>query len=206
MTTEKFFKEVHVHEVRIVLNRHSRHVRRYLEQPFLLHKLLESINPDRSRVLWRLMSGKVLIRSTSPLDWRGLDLRHADFEERTHATFEPRKYDGDVFAINLLAYARKRPVTGPWKPKLPAEYLEWFQKQGDRYGFEVLESTVIRQDPYRVETSSMPIKILPAELMASVRINQADNFRVAFEEGIGRMRAFGCGLLLVRPVAALSIQ
>jgi CRISPR associated protein len=188
-----------MYEVRLHLNRRSRDTRRFLEQPYLFHKLLEAINPERTRVLWRLMNDKLLVRSSLPLEWKQLDVQHSDFGERTHGTFKPEVIDGGVQVVNLLAYARKRPVLGPWKPKTPDEYLEWFRIQGTRYGFDVLESTVIRQEPYYVETRSMPITILPVELIAAIRVNNSPKFQLAFEAGIGRMRAYGCGLLLTRP-------
>lgn len=190
-----------MHEVRIVLDPRSRFVRRCLSAPHLLHKLLEAMNPQRTRILWRLVGHHLLVRSALPLDWRYLDANHPDLGARTHSPFDPSARDGEVYLCNLLAYARTRPMAGPWRPKRGDEYLDWFELQGLRYGFEVMESAVVRQEPYRVETSSMPLTALPVELVAAIRIRHSEKFRAALEEGVGRLRAFGCGLLMLKPIA-----
>ncbi len=192
-----------MHEVKIVLDRRSRFVRRCLDQPHVFHKVLAGMNPEKTRILWRLAKGNLIVRSVRPLDWKDLDARDPSFGQRNHVAFDPNKPEGTAYFCNVFAYARKRPVVGPWQPKSPDEYLEWFELQGNRYGFDVLESAIIRQEPYHVETSSMPLTVLPVELMGAIRITDSEKFRAALEEGIGRLRAFGCGLMLLRPIQGL---
>ena len=186
-------------EVRIRLNLRSSSTRQVVKRPYLVHKRLFGITPPKERVLWRMMNNQIVIRSSKPLDWQQFDDWYPDFGERNHSKIHTTFRVGKQLAFNVLAYARgHQNLEGQWSPKDAEEYRDWIRNQGERLGFKVTEVGALKQEPYFVRMSSMDILLLPTELMGGLQITDVAAFEGALANGVGRMRGYGCGLLLVR--------
>ena len=169
-----------------------------MEHPYLVHRLVGSITPVGSRVLWRLMQNRLIVRSTQPLDWPSLSARHPQFADRNDSIQETQLRSGDTFLTNVIAYTRGRKENQRWQIRPAEDYLEWLDQQGRKRGFTVLEADVVRQFTYHVKMSTATVNLRPVELMAAVQVTDSAQFNYALASGIGRMRAYGCGLLLIR--------
>lgn len=78
----------------------------------------------------------------------------------------------------------------------------WFRDHAPRWGFEVhaasLQVTDVQVDRFSKGTTGMAT-IARATLTGSLRVREREAFVRAVCQGIGRARAFGCGLLQVVP-------
>ena len=172
--------------------------KRLLDYPYRIHYMLEDINPSRQRVLWRLSKERLLLRHKQPLNWMRLDTIHPDLGTRTHSKMQDLQAIGSILTFNILAYIRKRPTAGQWIIQQPAQYLEWLERQAESGGFQVLNVLPTQAPTYFVRTSSMSIHLRPVELMGDLKISDSNKFEQILEYGVGRMRAFGCGLMLLK--------
>ena len=76
------------------------------------------------------------------------------------------------------------------------EQLEWLNKQGIKYGFTVNGCSVIGDSWIAFEK----VRIRAITYDGILTITDADAFRTALTQGIGRGKAYGCGLLTVAKV------
>jgi len=76
------------------------------------------------------------------------------------------------------------------------EQLEWLDRQGTKYGFSITSSSVIG-DSWIVFGN---VRIRSITFDGILHVTDADAFRIALSRGIGRGKAYGCGLLTVAKV------
>ena len=98
--------------------------------------------------------------------------------------------------------ARRDNRSGRIKPVRGREAIaEWFCERGPRWGFDVhapsLLVTDVRAD--RFGKGGGVATIARATLAGSLRVTDREAFVRAVCQGIGRARAFGCGLLQICP-------
>jgi CRISPR-associated protein Cas6/Cse3/CasE subtype I-E len=193
-----------MYEVRIGLNKRNAGVRNVLKYPHVLHKMLEWINPQRQRFLWRLMPEHgLIVRSVEPLEWETFNQRYPNFGEQQHNAFEPTLLAGKQYLFNVLAYARRAALEGQrMMPLQPEDYLEWFNRKGATAGYISLECDAVRQLKYHVKTRSLALNLLPVELMGRLQVEDPELFQRMLSDGLGRMKAYGCGLMLLRSAAS----
>lgn len=89
----------------------------------------------------------------------------------------------------------------------PAQQVEWLRTQQARHGFEVLDARVDRRQDLAFvkgrQDQSQRVTLRTAEFNGLLRVADPDALRSALVTGIGRGRAYGCGLLtLARPASA----
>ncbi len=195
-----------IYEVRLQLNPHSRDARRVMADHYQMHQRLRYISPEENqdlserqgRVLWRYIDQGVIVRSTVPLDWQKFDQRYPDFGSRHHITLKPNFQVGERFFFNCLAYARGTNIDGKDVPKRAETYLDWLHNHAKGNGFSVDEARVVRQEQYPIKMSGGSIKLLPVELLGLLCVKNNMAFQFVFENGLGRMRGYGCGLVLLK--------
>jgi len=84
---------------------------------------------------------------------------------------------------------------------------EWLGRKGDRHGFSVLGEPVIsslttsRFQRRDAETENDTVKIASCVFAGRLEVTDPDKFREALMYGVGRARAYGCGLLTIAPVS-----
>jgi hypothetical protein len=149
-------------------------------------------------VLWRMIGSGLVVRSERPLDWMKFDERLPGFGERRHSTSQVLVPPGRVFLFNVLAYARGKCFDGAWTPKPVEDYLPWFAAKSVQCGFSIHEHNIVRFESQHLEMSSESIDLLPAEISGVLEVIDPNAFRNILKLGIGRMRAYGCGLLLLK--------
>jgi CRISPR system Cascade subunit CasE len=84
----------------------------------------------------------------------------------------------------------------------------WLSDQGGGHGFRLLQDEPLRVDGYdqvRVprENGRKPVQFSVLDLEGRLVVTEPERFVAALSGGLGKARAFGCGLMLVRrlPVA-----
>ncbi len=85
----------------------------------------------------------------------------------------------------------------------------WLTDQGGRHGFH-LEPDVLRADGYLQvrlprENGQKPAQFSVLDLEGRLEVTEPERFTATLSAGLGKAKAFGCGLMLVRrlPAAAL---
>lgn len=87
------------------------------------------------------------------------------------------------------------------------ELKTWLRRQGERYGFSVDPETVqpgpiVQKRLVRNENgrpNGKPMIFHEVEFTGVLRISDLDEFRIGWSKGLGRGKAFGYGLLMIRP-------
>ena len=81
--------------------------------------------------------------------------------------------------------------------------IQWFADRAPRWGFSVdpgaVEVTSKKVVTFRKDNSKVTLS--QADLRGTLEVTDKDIFSESFANGIGRGRAFGCGLLQIIPVS-----
>ena len=82
--------------------------------------------------------------------------------------------------------------------------IRWLQQQGQAKGFTLLTKTV-QADGYRLHKSytkkqKQPVQYSTVDFQGVLMVTDPEQFKSALFSGIGKAKAFGCGLLLVRRI------
>lgn len=82
--------------------------------------------------------------------------------------------------------------------------MQWIQRQAVKHGFEVAEGSVMVSNYQKIAASkpsqSRSIQLRSLDFKGLLTVTDAGKFSSALSSGIGPAKAFGCGLLLVRPI------
>lgn len=111
-------------------------------------------------------------------------------------------YDTYTFEIYMNPVVREN-ASGKIIPlRTHKAVAEWFEAKAPSWGFtvdpqhlQVLSSTVLQ-----FEKKGHQVTLGQAKLSGVLQVTEQERFAHSFEQGIGRGKAFGCGLLQVIPV------
>lgn len=87
--------------------------------------------------------------------------------------------------------------TALWRRIADEEGSAWLAEQGQRNGFEV-EEAWCQEHRRHVVRSKGGLRFRSLDLTGHLLVMDPSKFRECLAEGIGKSRAFGCGLLMVR--------
>ena len=111
---------------------------------------------------------------------------------------------GAVLRFNLLAAPSKKVKTDGQRNSrrdylsMPALRLDWLKRQGDKYGFEVLEvHEPSAEQTICVGRKTGSFKLTAVEFEGVVRIKDSELFWASWENGIGPEKAYGLGMMLL---------
>ena len=81
--------------------------------------------------------------------------------------------------------------------------LDWLAAQGERSGFTLLDTSVdaYRQQQLRRENSRQLIQFSSVDYTGMLTVTDPGLFLQRLSQGYGKSRAFGCGLMLIKPGA-----
>jgi len=80
-----------------------------------------------------------------------------------------------------------------------ADAEEWWRQRAAANGLDVDTVTAARQESARSGDRNRPIKHTVTRFDGTATVTDPDLLRIALEEGIGRAKAYGCGLLSLDP-------
>ncbi|EAU6190699.1 type I-E CRISPR-associated protein Cas6/Cse3/CasE [Salmonella enterica subsp. diarizonae] len=106
---------------------------------------------------------------------------------------------------DLLMEAKRQVKTQPdsrdiWAYQQQAA-LEWLSRQGEQNGFSLREASVdaYRQQQIRREKSRQMIQFSSVDYAGVLVVNNPVLFLQRLVQGYGKSRAFGCGMMLIKP-------
>lgn len=196
----------------LVLNTRQTWVLRELGNAHQFHQRIMQAFPDEAdrdapRQDWQILFRQepdqdvVLVQSTVEPDWsklpEGYLLRHQVKSLSLGAEQFPA---GQVFQFRLRANPSKR---DPKTKKTIGLYhrpdqLAWLERQGDRCGFQLHSADVIPSpNVFGRKAKAAPIRITTALFHGVLVVTAPEAFLASLQQGIGRGKSYGCGLLSV---------
>ncbi len=188
---------------------------RAMVAPNRFHGAIEQADPDRTRKLWRidtlggayylLILSQEKLELTSVAEQFGFD---ADYECKPYDKLLGRIVNGSRWQFRLRAnptvqkYDETKGRGQVMAHITPAHQGEWLQKQSGKYGFSLNDGEwlVTESKWYRFKknrNSEHTVRLLSVTFEGMLTVTDAEMFRKALTDGIGREKAFGMGLLTI---------
>ena len=197
---------------KLELNNRDRTVLNDLGNAHKLHQRIMQAFPDEerenARADWNVLfrqepeSDVVLVSSAVEGNWNRLPSGY--LSQHLSKPFDVEKTPftvGQLLQFRLKANPSKRDnqtrkLIGMFHE---ADQLEWLTRQGDRNGFGIKGVDVI-QTPNIFGSKGAgkaPIRLATVLYQGVLKVTEIDRLVVALQQGIGRGRSYGCGLLSV---------
>lgn len=204
---------------RVPLDIRNRNTLKALRQPTVIHGAVESaFSGVRKRRLWRIdsLNGQLWLLIVSE-DKPDLDKIHKQFgnENIPHETKDydillDKIQDGQQWRFRLTANPtassahKDDEARGKRYAHITTESQQkWLIDKAKKYGFEVAENTfIITESKKRVfyknnSSNSFRITMYSVTYEGILKVTDAEIFRHALTNGIGREKAYGMGMLTV---------
>ncbi|MFS8804884.1 type I-E CRISPR-associated protein Cas6/Cse3/CasE [Synechococcus sp. R55.6] len=202
---------------RLVLNERQLLVQRDLSNSHALHQRIMHGFPDQPtqtpRSDWCILYRQepdgytILVQSAIQPDWSRLPKGYVqrDPEVKTFDLTAEVLAKGKCFRFRLRANPSKRDkkthkIVGFFRF---ADQLEWLCRQGQRHGFEVLAAEGIPSPNIFGIKKEIPgpVRIYTVLFQGILRVTDAEVLVKAVQQGIGRGRSYGCGLLSLSKIS-----
>lgn len=209
---------------RIYLNPRKRGARNLLLNPEAMHAAVRSafppdINETSARVLWRVdTAGDVhtlyVVGPEKPdaghiIEQAGWDTRQpesADYSRLQQSLVRGQTWRFELVANPTKSVAGARGTRGKLVTSLNADQqLDWLASKGESHGFSLLEDArLTRRDSVSFNQTkagvTRRIALNVARFAGTLEVTNAEDLRTTLSQGIGRARAYGCGLMTLAPV------
>ena len=195
------------------LNEQNREVHQDLSNAHKLHQRIMQAFPDeereKARADWNVLfrqepeSDLILVSSAIEGNWNRLPSGYLSqpFASKLFDVEQMPFSVGQLLQFRLKANPSKRDnqtrkLIGMFHE---ADQLEWLSRQGDRNGFEIQGVDVIQTPNIfgRKGEGKAPIRLATVLYQGVLRVKDVDRLVAALQQGIGRGRSYGCGLLSV---------
>ncbi|WP_166354229.1 type I-E CRISPR-associated protein Cas6/Cse3/CasE [Phytoactinopolyspora limicola] len=220
---------------RMPINPARRGARRLMASPQAMHAAVlsgfaDDPNPSVGRVLWRLDTYaqrrvSLFVASPDKPDFTHI-IEQAGWP--TTQTWETRSYEplldslkpGQRWQFRLTANPVHSGRREDWADTKPLGHVTvkqqetWLLDRADRWGFQVRPSLVGDDEPdlavvdrsvRRFDRKGAQVTLAVATFQGQLEVRDADALRHTLTHGVGRAKAYGCGLLtLARPPSSPS--
>lgn len=166
------------------------------------------VSRQEGKVLFRVVrsekSIQVYVQSEAEPHWRRIEENGYRCEKQKDVTALLDAFREEII-LNFSLYAcpaKKTPAEGKNSRRVllqgEEEQIGWLKKQGEKYGFEILEAHKVNDGEKQAgkkDSGTFYVAGVPFE--GVLRITDATRFRKAYADGIGAEKAYGFGLLMV---------
>lgn len=209
-----------MHFSRLTLNPRSRAVRRDTSNPYFMHQTLARVLNGDGLTLWRLEDTILLVQSQERPDWGQLEpgylarTSESKSVDLTRLTAIKRPLRFRLRANPNKAEAQPRDQRSVRKSGTTQsgkrvglyeldDQIAWLTVRAESNGFELMDFTVSNSDrwTFRKDPAGVPITLAVAEFDGHLRIRDPERFQTTLENGLGRGKALGLGLLSVAPAS-----
>ncbi|MBC3186606.1 type I-E CRISPR-associated protein Cas6/Cse3/CasE [Corynebacterium sp. zg-331] len=204
---------------KVLLNPQRRGARTLLLNPQAMHAAVRSAFPpdlseEDARVLWRVdhrghehvlyIVGSEKPDAANIIEQAGWDTRPA--QSADYALLLGKLMRGQQWRFELVANpVKSSPVPGKRgliTPLVGEGQLDWLAQRAPGAGFRLLDAATTGQETLRFRRGrgSNHVTLRTARFSGVLEVEDVDKLRATLTHGIGRARAYGCGLLtLARP-------
>lgn len=205
---------------KLVLNERDRTVQRDLSNAHDLHRRIMQAFPDEQgdnpRADWNVLfrqepdSDIVLVQSGIAPNWTYLPSGY--LSDRTDQPLQSKPFDlqmsqlqpGQILQFRLKANPSKRDKETHKLIGLfhASDQMAWLERQATQHGFKPTGVDVIpTPNVFGVKAKGQaPIRILTVLYQGTLQITDSALLIAAIQQGIGRGRSYGCGLLSIAPL------
>ncbi|KAA9157938.1 type I-E CRISPR-associated protein Cas6/Cse3/CasE [Amycolatopsis acidicola] len=209
---------------KLTVNIHSRTFRRDYANVHDMHRTLMSAYPElppttvarqTHGILWRLDSHRggftQYVQSHTEPDWTKLPDGHltTPAETRPLQPVLDAVAAGRKFAFRLVANPTK--CDGKTRRRIPfrqpADQIDWLIRQGERHGFaipaaarglpDIATTPITKITGQKNQTTKITVE--PVRFDGHLLVTDPAAFTAALTNGIGRAKAYGCGLISLAP-------
>lgn len=196
----------------LTLNPRSRRCRNDMGNPHDMHRTLMCLFPhtDNSNarehfgVLWRVEVGEdptLLLQSRISPDLTGLPPNYADAQMKDIGRYLESFNHGQIIRYRTVINPSRTLRADGINQQKPIPFSgipEWWQNRVERTGIIPLDQPVVVSQPTRtVRRKGNSIPILAARIDGVAEIADPEALCAAISAGVGRAKAWGCGLLTV---------
>jgi CRISPR system Cascade subunit CasE len=178
--------------------------------PYRAHELVYAAC-DGGRPLWRRFDDHALVlterpseaypcKSYDPALVAGTRLRFDLLAEMSKADGKPEQGGRSRRVDPVLEAWIASGKRADWRQLGFDIGIDWLQSRQVRYGFELEQVDMADYAPLEFLRNGKPIRIGTVGFAGMMKVTDADLFRTALLGGIGRSKAWGCGLLLCKKV------
>ncbi|MDR2515224.1 MAG: type I-E CRISPR-associated protein Cas6/Cse3/CasE [Christensenellaceae bacterium] len=206
---------------RVEINPHLSKTMWTLASPQRMHAIVAASFPSaqdaEGRVLWRLdrlgPAQYILVQSSVKPDFThlieqlGWPQSGQQWETREYGSFLKALEEGQRWRFRLCANPTHsvKALGNGRRGKLLAcgsanHQKEWLEAHAKRCGFNLTSFELIGRDLLRFQRKSEIVTLGVAVFEGTLEIESADTLRGAMMTGIGRAKAYGCGLLTLARV------
>ncbi len=195
---------------RIALDRKNHNVIKALSSPHVMHAMLASCLPSSSeRSLWRIdpLGGGLVLLLQSQTPPTRISFAPDDWETRPYGVLLDKIQAGQVWRFRLCANPVHSVKTSKEsRGKVFAhvtvdQQKEWLLKKAQSHGFSICRTgdnhlfDVVERDIKKFKRQEARVTLATAVFEGVLQIDDASLFCDKLKNGIGRGRAYGCGLL-----------
>lgn len=137
--------------------------------------------------------------------------QHLIFSLRANTVVKKRDEDGNQQAHDVVMNAKwEMRQKGAWEDcdlthaqLVQREGKKWLAKRTEQYGFELpgrqVQAERHQKHSFEKPRSGREVTFVTMDLTGRLRVADPSTFRKSLLQGIGPTKAYGCGLMLVRP-------
>ena len=201
---------------RVKLNTTKKGTVRLLGSQLIAHGAIETIfgKQGHDRKLWRLDNFKgqpcILLLSKQKPDLRGFieqfGFNDTPWEIRDYEPLLNRLQKGQKYHFRLAAYPSHsvkpngEQGRGHVVPHVTVDYQKkWLAERSEKHGFSLLQFDIVARSIKRFFHYKQQVSFTMVVFEGVIEITDAESFRSTLVQGIGREKAFGCGLLTIAP-------
>jgi len=209
---------------RVEINPRRRDTIKALSSPEVIHAAVMSSFPTigregGDRILWRIdelgPSTYILVQSSSKPDFTHIieqfgwpdSEQQGETQDYTDFLFNIR--EGDIRNFKLRANPTRSIMEekssgkrGKVRQHITAEQqLKWLFEKSEKCGFTLDSSEtgaqIVKREDLRFKNKNNNISITAVSYEGTLKVNNTDEFIQSVKNGIGRAKAYGCGMLIV---------
>lgn len=156
----------------------------------ILHAL--NIRPATSEV-------RMVVQSKIEGDWSALEGHLICPPNSTEISDDDSSYTGSIrYEVTynpIMEISRQR----KYRTLRGQEQVEWWTKRAEKYGLKLLTSPVATKSENR-KVSSKGFTLATATVQGVAEVVDREKFLAARKSGVGKARAYGCGLILAQSI------
>lgn len=182
---------------RITLNPAAREIRHVTASPQALHAVVAAITDGSTRPLWRLDNDRLYIVSdTFDRDRADARLAHPAIASSEYAGLDLIRDHGRYrFVIDANPVkthdGRRTPI------RQPGQQLEWLRNRLTQAGADADNISILTNQVSVFKHRNNDITLQKTRFAGTLTITDANRLRKTMLDGIGKSKAYGCGLLLL---------
>jgi len=188
---------------------------RAISSPQVLHAIVEGCFTCKARTLWRLDSlhGNLylLIVSESKPDFDSLMAQICESDEtgetKNYTAFLSKIRNGQRLRFRFRgnpvhSVAQNKGERGKVKPHVSEKHKRnWLVKKSEKNGFKLEENGFVMVDAgqqrFTRQTKNKSVQLSYATFEGVLTVTDSEKFITALTQGIGRGKAYGCGMMTV---------